>query len=84
MADVQSVRINFNANIEGDNAFKCFKYRAKLFGNTEADGANGILKNTITVTLKYLSNFWRSFEVPPINCKVQLKFKWMNYCFVCK
>ena len=27
-----------------------------------------------------LSNFWRSFEVPLINCKVELKFKCTNYC----
>ena len=33
---------NFNANIEDDNAFKSFKYKAKLLRNTEADGANGI------------------------------------------
>ena len=26
--------------------------------------------------LKYLSNFWRSVEMPLINCKVELKFKW--------
>ena len=30
--------------------------------------------------LKYLSNFWRSLELPLINCKVELKFKWTKYC----
>ena len=30
--------------------------------------------------LKYLSNFWRSFEMPLINCKVELKLKWTKYC----
>ena len=30
--------------------------------------------------LKYLSNFWRSLEIPLINCKVELKFKWTKYC----
>ena len=31
---------------------------------------NGILRNaTIAVPLKNLSNFWRSFELPLINCK---------------
>ena len=35
-------------------------YKAKLLENSEADGANGILKNaTIAVSLKTLSNFWR-------------------------
>ena len=33
-------------------------YKAKLSENTDADNANGILKNaTIAVPLKYLSNF---------------------------
>ena len=58
-----------------------FKYKAKLLGNTEADGANGILKNaTILVPLKSLSIFWRSLEMSLINCKVELKLK---SCFVC-
>ena len=30
--------------------------------------------------LKYLSNFWRSLEIPLINCKVELKLKWIKYC----
>ena len=44
--------------------------------NTEADNSNGILKNaTVTVPLKYLSNFCRSLEMPLINCKVEFKCK---------
>ena len=34
---------NFNADISNDNV-KSFEYTAKLLINTEADGANGILK----------------------------------------
>ena len=30
--------------------------------------------------LKYLSDFWRSLEIPLINSKVELKLKWTNYC----
>ena len=49
-------------------------YKAKLLENTEADGANGILKNAaIVVPLKYLGNFWRSLEIPLINCKGELR-----------
>ena len=55
--------VNFNAIIVDDNNFKSFKYKAKLFGNTVVDGANGILKNTtIAVPLKYLNDFWRSLK----------------------
>ena len=39
------------------------------------------LKNaTISVQLKYLSDFWRSYELPLTNCKVELKRKWAKYC----
>ena len=34
----------------------------------------------IAVPLKYLSNFWRSLEMPLINCKVELSLKWMENC----
>ena len=30
--------------------------------------------------LKYLINFWRTLEMLLINCKVELKLKWTNYC----
>ena len=59
---------DFDADIANTNNFKSFMYKAKLLENTEADGANGILKNaTNTVPLKYLSNFWRSLEMSLIN-----------------
>ena len=47
----------FNADIANDN-FKSFEYKAKLLGNTVADTANAILRNTvIALSLKYLSKF---------------------------
>ena len=47
-------------------------YLSKLSEDTVAppgpNQANGILQNaTIVVLLKYLSNFWRLFEMPLIN-----------------
>ena len=30
----------------------------------------------IAVPLKYLSNFWRSLEIPLINCKIEFSLKW--------
>ena len=63
------------------------KYNTKLLGKRAAQPAqnasNGTLKNsTIAVPLKYLSNFWRSLEMPLINCKVELKLKWKKYCIL--
>ena len=61
---------NFNSNIVNNDVFKSFKYKGKLSGSTEADGANGILRSTTTaVSLKHLDNFWRSFEMLLMNCK---------------
>ena len=41
------------------------------------------LKNaTISVQLKYLSDFWRSYELSFINCKVELKRKWTKHCIL--
>ena len=75
---------NFNADIANDDNFKSFNYKVKLLGNisSQADNdTNGILKNaTIAVPFKYLSNFWRSLELPLINCKVELKLRWSKYC----
>ena len=72
---------SFNANIEDGNTLKSFKYKAILLENTEADEANGILKNTkIAMLLMYLSNSRRSLETPLINCKAKLKLKWTNHC----
>ena len=34
----------------------------------------------IAVLLKYLSNFWRSLEMPLINCKIHLKLYWSKDC----
>ena len=49
---------NFNADIANTNDFKYFKYKVELLENTEADNANGILKDlTIAFPLKYLRNF---------------------------
>ena len=62
--------INFNVDIARKNNFKSFKDKAKLLVNTEAGGANGILKNA--TPLKFLSNIWRSFEIQLIKCKIVL------------
>ena len=34
----------------------------------------------IAVPLKYLSNFWRSLEMPLVNCKVELLLKRIENC----
>ena len=60
--------------------FKSFMCKAKLLENTGADGTNGTIRNAlISVTLKYLSNIWRSLKMSLINCRVKLKLKCTKY-----
>ena len=68
-------------NVALDNSTS-FKYKARLLGKaTDADGNKRSLKNTkIVVPLKYLSNFYRSLEMPLINCKILLELNWNNNC----
>ena len=66
-----------NVNL-GTNNSQSFKYKAALLGKTEnaVNNTNGSVKNKkIVVQLKYLSNFWRSSEIPLINCKIKLDWR---------
>ena len=66
-----------NANLANNNV-PSFKYKANLIGNTEANGIKKGVK--IAVPLKYLSNFWRSLEMPFINSKVELSLGRIEEC----
>ena len=50
--------------------FESFKHRIKITGKTPATGNANNAK--IAVPLKYLSNFWRTLEMPLINCEISL------------
>ena len=64
---------NNTADVTKDDNDPSFKYKASNIGNTENNGTKNGVK--IAVPLKYLSNFWRSLEMPLINCKVELLLK---------
>ena len=49
-----------------------FKYKVSLSGNPDLDGAIAKRSVKVVVPLKYLSNFFRSLEMPLINCKIKL------------
>ena len=72
-------KITNNADVNNDNA-PSFKYKTNLIGNTEENGTKNGVK--IAVPLKYLSNFWRSLEMPLINCKVEILLKWYERCLL--
>ena len=57
-----------------------FKSKVKITGSTPADSNT---KNVeIIVPLKYLSNFWRTLEMPLINCEVNLILTWSKDCVI--
>ena len=55
---------------------KSFKSKVKTTGNTPAKDVE------IIVPLKYLSNFWRTLEMPLINCEVNLILTWSKDCVI--
>ena len=73
-----------NENNDGNNysinnnktTSKYFEYMAKVIGRMPND--NNILDTEVVVPLKYLSNFWRSLNLPLNNCKMELDLKWTN------
>ena len=50
--------------------FESFKFKARITGRTPAAGNAKSVE--IVVPLKYLSNFWRTIEMPSINCEINL------------
>ena len=53
-----------------------FKSKIKITGKTPND--NNVKDVEIMVSLKYLSNFWRTLEMPLINCEVNLILTWSS------
>ena len=57
-----------------------FDYKANFMGNGVTH--NNLTKNDvkIVIPLKYLSNFWKSLNIPLINCEVELILTWFKNC----
>ena len=49
---------------------------------TGQTGDNGTKNVEIMIPLNYLSNFWRTFEMPLINCEVNLILNWSENCVI--
>ena len=65
--------IVFNVN----NVTDSFNFKVKFTGQTGNDGTKDV---EIMVPLKYLSNFWRTLEMPLINCEVNPILTWSSTC----
>ena len=71
--------IEENNNLTVDNS-SSLKYKSNIIGNLSQAGTRNNVK--IVIPLKYRSNFWRSLEMPLINCKVEFSLKWYENCIL--
>ena len=68
---------NINYSIKD---LKSFDYETSI---TRKLGNNSRRKDVeIVVPLKYLSNFWRTLDIPQINCKLSLTLTWFKNCII--
>ena len=66
-----------NDNMEQSDSFKS---KIRITRNTPANGCTKDVE--IVVPLKYLSNFWRTLEMPLINCELELILTWSKNCVI--
>ena len=54
-------------------------YKSKLPKETDENNVNNV---KLVVFLKYVSNFFRSLEMPLVNCKIDLDLTWHKDCMI--
>ena len=67
-----------------DNS-QSFIYKLVLVGEAAnaVNNTNSSVKSSkIVLPLKYLRDFWRSLEMPLINCKIHLELNWIEDCIL--
>ena len=69
---------NINHSIRGS---KPFDYKTSITGKLENKNVEKERVKTV-VQLRYLSNFWRTLDIPLINCEVSLTFTWSENCVI--
>ena len=60
-----------------NNLTDSFNFKVKFTSQTRNNGKKDV---EIMVPLKYLSNFWRTLEMPLIKCEVNLILTWSSTC----
>ena len=71
--------IDNNADVSVGNS-SSFEYKSDLIANVAANGTGKNVKTA--VSLKHLSNFWISLEMPLINSKTELPLTWVKKCIL--
>ena len=62
------------------NTTDSFKFKTKITGQTNNNRRTDNVE--IMVPSKYLSNFWRTLEMPLISCEVILVLTWSEDCVI--
>ena len=76
-SSVGSESNNVNYSIKDS---KSFDYKTSITGKLE--GINTSKDVEIVVPLKNLSNFWRTLDIPLINCEINLILTWSEKCVI--
>ena len=66
-------------NFAENNLTDLFNFKVKITGQTGDDGTKNV---EILVSLKYLSSFWKTLEMPLINCEINLILAWSTNCVI--
>ena len=67
------------ADLTADNS-SSLRYKISLLGNSVVANNIARINVKVVVPLKYLSNFFRSLEMPLINCKIKLNLTCKKEC----
>ena len=69
-------KLNYNKTITS----KSLKYKTKIIWKTPDD--ENELNTEAVIPLKYLSNFWKSLDLPLINYEIDFDLSWSRYCII--
>ena len=66
-------------NTDVGNNTTSLVYKSKLIKGIDDNNVNNV---KLVVPLKYVSNFFRSLEMPLVNCKIDLELTWHKDCII--
>ena len=73
-------------DFNGANDTNSFNFKAKISGQTADNNNGGNIAGRVDVEImapsKYLSNFWKTIEMPVINWDVKLILTWSAGCLI--
>ena len=76
--DIPALNVNDEiTHFTQGNLTNSFNFKVKI---TDRTGNGGTKDAEIMVPLKYFSNFWRTLEMPLINCDANLILTWSSVC----